>query len=88
MYANVNQMTRNSSTAENLMRSTSDPKIRQHVIAANVAWNATNTISYIGVALLNVAPSANVPAAESNTPLRNRRSVLPKNALPVVNANE
>ena len=88
MYANVNQMTRNNSTAENLMRSTSDPKIRQHVIAANVAWNATNTISYIGVALLNVAPSANVPVAESNKPLKNSRSVLPKNALSVVNANE
>ena len=40
----------NSSTAENLMRSTIEPRIRQHVIAANVAWNATNTISYIGVA--------------------------------------
>jgi hypothetical protein len=88
MYANVNQMTRNSSTAENLMRSTSDPRIRQHVIAANVAWKPTNTISYIGVALLNVAPSANTPVAESNTPSRNRRAVLPKNALPVVNANE
>src|SRR5688572_7031732 len=88
MYANVNQITRNNNTAENLMSSTSDPKIRQHVIAANVAWNATNTISYIGVALLNVAPRANVPADESNNPLRNRRVVLPKKALPVVNANE
>src|SRR6185295_1206112 len=38
-YENVNQMTRNTSTAENLMRSTIDPRIRQHVIAANVAWN-------------------------------------------------
>ena len=40
---NVNQITMNSSTAENLTRSTSDPRIRQHVIAANVAWKATNT---------------------------------------------
>jgi hypothetical protein len=37
----VNQMTRNSSTAENLMRSTTEPRIRQQVIAAKVAWNAT-----------------------------------------------
>ena len=70
------------------MRSTSDPRIRQHVMAANVAWNATNTISYIGVALLKVAPSENMPVAESNTPDRNARSSPPKNALPVVNASE
>ncbi len=88
MYENVNQMTRNTSTAENLMRSTIDPRIRQHVIAANVAWNATNTISYIGVALLKVAPSANVPFTESKTPFRNSRSVPPKNGLLAVNANE
>jgi hypothetical protein len=37
----VNQMTRNSSTAENFMRSTTEPRIRQQVIAAKVAWNAT-----------------------------------------------
>src|SRR6185503_10844048 len=89
-YANVNQITRNSSTAENFTRSTSEPRIRQHVIAANVAWNATNTISYIGVALLNVAPSANGLAslAASNKPVRNKRSVPPKNGLAAVNANE
>ena len=48
----VNQITEKIRIAENLTRSTSEPKIRQTVMAANVAWKATNTISYIGVALL------------------------------------
>ena len=51
----MNQITTNRSDAENLRRSTSDPRIRQQVIAAKVAWKATNTISYIGVPLLKVA---------------------------------
>ena len=33
------------------MRSTSEPRIRQQVIAANVAWKATYTSSYSGVCL-------------------------------------
>jgi hypothetical protein len=41
VYANVNHSTANSSTAENLMRSANAPRIRQTVIAAKVAWNAT-----------------------------------------------
>ena len=57
-------MTEKISTAENFMRSTIEPRIRQTVIAANVAWKATNTSSYIGVPLLKVAPSANVPVAD------------------------
>ena len=39
--AKVNHSTMNSSTAENFMRSAKAPRIRQQVIAANVAWNAT-----------------------------------------------
>ena len=37
----------NTSTAENLARSAKAPSTRQQVIAANVAWKATNTISGI-----------------------------------------
>src|SRR5262249_8277939 len=45
-YENVNHNTAKRSTAENLMRSAKAPRIRQTVIAANVAWNATYTSSY------------------------------------------
>src|SRR6185436_20137568 len=81
-------MTRNSRMPENFTRSTSEPMMRQHVIAAKVAWKATNTSSYIGVALLKVAPSENVPDEESNVPFRKSRSKPPMNSLPVVNARE
>ncbi len=74
------------STAENFIRSASAPTIRQHVIAAKVAWNATNTSSGMTTPLLNVAPIANSPVAELNVPFRNSRSSPPKNALPSVNA--
>ena len=40
-YENVNQITANSSTAENLIRSAKAPTMRHTVIAAKVAWNAT-----------------------------------------------
>ena len=76
-YENVNQSTENSSTAENLARSANAPRMRQTVIAAKVAWNATNTSSGIGVFLENVAAIANSPLAASNVPLRNNRSRLP-----------
>ena len=74
--------------AENFTRSTSEPMMRQQVMAAKVAWKATNTSSYIGVALLKVAPSANMPVAASNVPLRKSRSKPPMNSLPVVKASE
>ena len=51
-------MVRNSSTAENLILSTSDPRIRQQVIAAKVAWNPTYTSSY------SSTPLSNVPTVE------------------------
>jgi len=50
----VNQITMNTSAAENLMRSTSAPRIRQQVIAAKVAWKPTYTSSFSGVPLLKV----------------------------------
>ena len=57
------------------------------MIAANVAWNATNTISGIDDALAERARAiANSPFGESNMPFRNSRSKPPKNALPSVNA--
>ena len=40
-YENVNHSAENNSTAENFIRSAKPPRIRQTVIAANVAWNAT-----------------------------------------------
>src|SRR5258705_9865278 len=49
-YENVNHSTMKRSTAENFARSAKAPRVRQHVIAANVPWNATKTSSYIGVA--------------------------------------
>ena len=73
----MNQRIENSSSAENLMRSANAPTIRQTVIAANVAWNATNSSSGIGVFFENVAAIANVPVDESNVPLRNSRSKPP-----------
>ena len=48
----------NASTAENLARSAIAPRIRQQVIAANVAWNATNTSSGSTTPLENVAAMA------------------------------
>ena len=53
--------------------------IRQQVIAANVAWKATYTSSYIGVALLKVAAIEYVPFTGSNVPFRNSRDNPPKN---------
>jgi len=82
----VNQITMKISTAENLRRSANAPTIRQQVIAANVAWNATYTISGITTPLLKVAAVANSPLPASRAPLRNRRSKPPKKALPSVNA--
>ena len=75
-----------SSTAENFARSAKAPRIRQQVIAAKVAWNATYTSSGIGVAFEKVAAIENSPLAASNVPFRNNRSKPPKNALPSVNA--
>src|SRR5262245_32002755 len=68
-YENVNQRTMKSSTAENFARSAKAPRIRQQVIAAKVAWNATNTSSGIGVFFENVAAIENSPFVESNVPL-------------------
>ena len=88
-YENVNHRTMNTSTPENFARSAKAPRIRQQVIAAKVAWNATKTSSGITTPFENVAPLANSPFTGSNVPLRNRRSVrLPKNWLPSVNASE
>src|SRR5690606_961779 len=67
-YENVNHSTANTSTAENFTRSANAPRMRHTVIAANVAWNATNSSSGIGVFLENVAAIANSPFAESNVP--------------------
>src|SRR3954470_19276326 len=85
MYENVNQSTMKMRTAENFARSANAPKIRQQVIAANVAWNATYTNSGSGVALLNVAAMENSPLIASKVPFRNSRSSPPKYALPSVN---
>jgi hypothetical protein len=76
----------NSSTAENFMRSAKAPTIRPQVMAANVAWKATNTISGMTTPLLKVAPIAKAPVAGSNTPFRNSRSKPPMKALPSVKA--
>ena len=70
------------------MRSTTEPRIRQQVIAAKVAWNATYTSSYNGVCLLNVAAMEKLCVAESKVPLRNRRLNPPKIGLPWVKASE
>src|SRR5690242_21633405 len=85
-YANVNHSAMNTSTAENFMRSANAPTIRQQVIAANVAWNATNTSSGRTTPLLKVAAVAKSPFIESNVPDRNSRLNPPKNAFPSVNA--
>jgi hypothetical protein len=83
-------MVMKSSTAENLARSAKAPRIRQQVIAANVAWKATYTSSGSGVFFENVAALANSPFKGSKVPFRNNRSKPPKyglNApLPSVNA--
>src|SRR5688572_27220547 len=85
-YANVNQSTMKTSTPANLARSAKAPRMRQQVIAAKVHWNATNSSSGITTPFENVAAIANVPALVSAVPLRNSRSIPPKNALPSVNA--
>ena len=82
----VNQIAMKSSTAENFMRSAKAPTIRQHVMAAKVAWNAMNSSSGITTPLLKVAPIANSPLAGSNRPRMKIRSSPPTNALPSVNA--
>jgi len=64
------------------IRSAIDPSIRAQVIAAKVAWKATKTSSYIGVFLLNVAPIANSPFAESKVPFRNSRSIRRRTSCP------
>ena len=60
------------------MRSAKAPRIRQQVIAAKVAWKATNTISGITTPLLKVAAIANGPVAPSKVPFRRKRSKPPK----------
>jgi hypothetical protein len=75
-----------TSTAENLARSAKAPRIRQQVIAAKVAWKATNTSSGMTTPLEKVAAIANSPLAASKVPFRNRRSKPPTKALPSVNA--
>ena len=75
-----------ASTAENLMRSANAPTIRQHVIAANVAWNAMKSSSGMTTPLLNVAAIANSPVSGLYMSFMNARSKLPKKALPSVNA--
>jgi hypothetical protein len=40
-YEKVNHSTMNTSTPANFARSAKAPRMRQHVIAANVAWKAT-----------------------------------------------
>jgi len=80
-YENVNQITMNSSTALNFMRSANAPRIRQGVIAANVHWNATNANSGITTPLLKVAA-----VDASVMPFRKSLSKPPKNELPPVNA--
>jgi hypothetical protein len=82
----VNQRTTNTSTAENLARSAKAPRIRQQVMAAKVAWKATNTISGITTPLEKVAALANSPLAASSAPFRNRRSKPPMIELPSVKA--
>src|SRR5690348_4402166 len=77
-----------SSAAENFSRSTREPRIRQQVIAANVAWKPQYTNSYSGVALLKVAAIEKLPVAGSNMPFRNSRLNPPKNGFPVVKAIE
>jgi len=76
-YENVNHSTAKSNTAENLARSAKAPRMRHTVIAAKVAWNATNTSSGSGVFFENVAAIAYSPFAESNVPLRKSRSRPP-----------
>ncbi len=87
-YANVNQSTANSSTAENFARSANEPTISATVIAANVAWNTTKSNSGITTPLLNVAAVVNdpTPSLTVKIPDISTRSNPPKNALPSVNA--
>ena len=56
-YANVNQMIKNKSTAENFIRSANAPIIKAGVIAAKVNWKATKINSGITTPLLKVAPT-------------------------------
>ena len=63
------------------MRSANEPTIKQQVMAAKVAWKATNDSSGMTTPLLKVA------ATESGVmPLRNSLSSPPMNGLPPVNA--
>jgi Amt family ammonium transporter len=68
------------------LKGTFDSAKGEYAMAANVAWNATNTSSGSTTPLLNVAALANSPFAASNVPERNNRLKPPKNAFPSVNA--
>src|SRR5580698_1937174 len=88
-YANVNQNTMNTRAAENLMRSTSEPRIRQQVMAAKVAWKPTYTSSLSGTPLSKVAALLKLPSAGLNVPLRNSLLRPPMNGFgPSVKASE
>ena len=69
------------------MRSTIEPRIRQQVIAAKVAWKATYTSSYSGVFLLKVEPWSRrrlrIEGAVEEQPAK-----PPMKALPWVKASE
>ena len=71
------------------MRSTSEPRIRQQVMAAKVAWKATYTSSYSGVPLAerrDERERAESPGRRCRA--RNSRLRPPMNALPCVKASE
>ena len=82
-YLNVNQMTENSSTAENFMRSAKEPMISAVVMAANVDWKATKISSGMTTPLLKVAAMLS-----GVMPLSSTLSKPPMNGLPPVNASE
>src|SRR5688572_19010585 len=77
MYENVNHSTMKSSTALNFARSANAPRMRQQVIAANVAWKATKSSSGSTTPLLNVAAMLKSPFTPSKVPFRNTRSRPP-----------
>ncbi|MNH28155.1 hypothetical protein D3C79_883020 [compost metagenome] len=52
----MNQITANSSTAENFIRSAKPPTMRPQVMAAKAPWNTTKMNSLIPTPLLKVAP--------------------------------
>src|SRR5665213_760373 len=75
--------------AENLMRSTSEPRIRQQVIAAKVAWNPTYTSSLSGTPLSKVDALLKLPSTGLNVPFRNSLLRPPINGFgPSVKASE